>query len=290
MGLRGPVLVGTDLTSDAVPAVREGHALARRLHSPLLVCHVLPEVLRTRMLFPQYGAVDPTFADVVGRRAREELEHQLAAVLGEHRRHTHVAIDSGPPHRALLAQADAADAGVIVVGAGNVARRLVQHGSRPVLVSRGRGRGVVIATTDFSEPSVSALMIAADEAQRRGARLHALHVFDAGASAYASAAVAGLPYVPITHTPTLHELDQLRLDGQAELDSLCRRLAVSAETIALTGTVVASIVKHASAVGAELIVVATRGRTGLARLALGSTAKNLMEDAPCSVLVVGSRT
>ena len=40
------------------------------------------------------------------------------------------------------------------------------------------------------------------------------------------------------------------------------------------------------AVATSLIVVGTRGRTGLARLALGSVAEAVINRAPCSVLVV----
>ena len=36
----------------------------------------------------------------------------------------------------------------------------------------------------------------------------------------------------------------------------------------------------------ELVVVGTHGRTGLVRLTLGSTAEQVLERAPCSVLVV----
>jgi hypothetical protein len=38
--------------------------------------------------------------------------------------------------------------------------------------------------------------------------------------------------------------------------------------------------------GAGIIVVGTRGQTGLRRLVLGSVARNVLLHAPCSVLVV----
>jgi universal stress protein A len=48
---------------------------------------------------------------------------------------------------------------------------------------------------------------------------------------------------------------------------------------------VGGILSRARAIDAEMIVVATRGRTGLARLVLGSTAEHIVRDATCSVLV-----
>ncbi len=46
------------------------------------------------------------------------------------------------------------------------------------------------------------------------------------------------------------------------------------------------IVDVAEATQAGLVVVGTHGRTGLARLLLGSVARNVLHHAPCSVLVV----
>ena len=38
--------------------------------------------------------------------------------------------------------------------------------------------------------------------------------------------------------------------------------------------------------GTDLVVVGTRGHTGLTRMILGSVARNVLIHAPCSVLVV----
>ena len=47
-----------------------------------------------------------------------------------------------------------------------------------------------------------------------------------------------------------------------------------------------TLVEHATASGASLIVLATHGRTGLARLTVGSTAAAIVRHARCPVLVV----
>jgi len=54
----------------------------------------------------------------------------------------------------------------------------------------------------------------------------------------------------------------------------------------LDGDPATCIVDVAEATKAGLVVVGTRGRTGLARLLLGSVARNVLHHAPCSVLVV----
>lgn len=47
-----------------------------------------------------------------------------------------------------------------------------------------------------------------------------------------------------------------------------------------------AIVDTAHAVGADLIVVGSHGRSGLVKLVLGSVASHVVSHAPCSVLVV----
>ena len=59
-----------------------------------------------------------------------------------------------------------------------------------------------------------------------------------------------------------------------------------ATTILRSGTPAEEIVAVARERGADCVVIGTRGHTGLARLILGSVARNVLHHAPCSVLVV----
>jgi nucleotide-binding universal stress UspA family protein len=51
VNVRGPVLVGTDLTEAAAEALRAAAELARGLDSRLAVCHVMPELSPAGALF-----------------------------------------------------------------------------------------------------------------------------------------------------------------------------------------------------------------------------------------------
>jgi nucleotide-binding universal stress UspA family protein len=51
-------------------------------------------------------------------------------------------------------------------------------------------------------------------------------------------------------------------------------------------SVYSEIIKYAEEQGVDLIVVGTRGRTGLKRLLLGSVASGVVTYAPCTVMVV----
>jgi nucleotide-binding universal stress UspA family protein len=54
----------------------------------------------------------------------------------------------------------------------------------------------------------------------------------------------------------------------------------------LTGDPASEIVNLAKSEQADLIVLGTHGRTGLARLLMGSTAEQVLRHAPCPVLAI----
>ena len=70
------------------------------------------------------------------------------------------------------------------------------------------------------------------------------------------------------------------LKGRAEL----RSMAVT--TRMATGIPSEEVIAVARAEDSDLIVVGTRGKTGLAHILLGSTAERVIRGAPCPVLVV----
>ena len=64
--------------------------------------------------------------------------------------------------------------------------------------------------------------------------------------------------------------------------------AVACKRLLVTGNPAAAIVEVAATEGVDLIVMGTHGRTGLARLVMGSIAEAVLRGAPCPVLVCKS--
>ena len=91
-----------------------------------------------------------------------------------------------------------------------------------------------------------------------------------------------LPIPPVPHTVA----DELRADALTRLQACLRRFHAEGERQVVDGLAAPAIVKVARELPAELVVVGTRGRTGLSRLTLGSVAEAVLSSAPCSVLVV----
>ena len=77
--------------------------------------------------------------------------------------------------------------------------------------------------------------------------------------------------------------------GRQHLDALvgkARRAGARARSVLLDGVVHDRIVRAARAEHADMIVIGTHGRTGLARVVLGSVASRVASHAGCPVLTV----
>lgn len=80
-----------------------------------------------------------------------------------------------------------------------------------------------------------------------------------------------------------------RRSGQKQLDALvarARKTGVRARGLLLEGVVHDRIVRAARGQHADMIVIGTHGRTGLARFMLGSVASRVVSHAGCPVLTV----
>jgi nucleotide-binding universal stress UspA family protein len=92
----------------------------------------------------------------------------------------------------------------------------------------------------------------------------------------------------------LSDLDGLRERAMKEARTSLetRRSAIAAGSLPLVATVrmghvAQTIVNYAKDVNADLIVMGTHGRTGLAHFIIGSVAERVVRLAPCPVLTVG---
>ncbi len=279
--IKGPVLVATDLNQGGDEAVRQADSLARHLGGPLHVCHVLPELLRTRMLFPQLQQQDAKDRQALEGKASQALARSVEALTGRSREQYALRLDTGSPHSGILLHAEEVRPGLLVLGAGRVAARVVRYAPCPVLVARPSPSGRVVGATDFSDPSLPAVEAAVSEATRRGVTPCLVHSID-----LALIEAGPMPLGFAVPAVTEHVLKEMKATAQRQLEACLTSHRATGECRVDDGPAASAIVRAARELPAELVVVGTRGRTGLARLALGSVAEAVLTDAPCSVLVV----
>lgn len=150
----------------------------------------------------------------------------------------------------------------------------------------------VIAATDFSDASESALAVAEDLARKLDAPLELVHVLEH----VPVEAVSGPEFGPFAHSMA----DRAAALDEAMRDALGERLRARAAEMTARGTPATarvltggrpwdSLVEIAEREKASFIVMGTHGRRGPARWLLGSVAERTVRGATCPVIVTPAR-
>jgi nucleotide-binding universal stress UspA family protein len=201
----------------------------------------------------------------------------------------------GRPANTILDVADRFDPDLLVVGGrglgpltsallGSVSEELVDHAPCPILVARGTDLRRVVLAEDGSP-----------DAQAASTLLLRWPVFRASEIRVVS--VSEVPVQPELATePAASAGQRVAQEVLATTVELARttaerlsRAGLHAETSVRQGDPAAEILAAAGDWPADLIIIGTRGQTGLTRLLHGSVARKLLEHARCSVLVARRR-
>jgi len=121
-----------------------------------------------------------------------------------------------------------------------------------------------------------------DMAKKFGAKLVLLNAFHVEIPT-TPFLMAGGPVVPPGFYDSLREH---ATQGVEELTKQAKGWGVEASGIAVNGPAAITIVEQAEKLSADLIVMGTRGNSGLKHLLLGSVAERVLQSAPCPVLTV----
>ena len=138
----------------------------------------------------------------------------------------------------------------------------------------------IVVATDFSSAAERALEYAIAIARQYYGDVTIVH------------AVAPEPHQSVPMDPLPHEIDLEYAEAEAQMGGMDRRLesaSVPHQTVLQRGRasdVVQCVIQQNKA---DLLVLGTRGRTGLSRLVLGSVAEELLRTVECPVLTVGQR-
>ena len=136
---------------------------------------------------------------------------------------------------------------------------------------------------DFSEHARAALDTAIDLASRLGAEVHLFHVVAMPAYAY------GFPPYgpPAPAAVNLMEMRERAMNALRGLVAELEPIPIKLEPHVADGSSVADAVcDGADGLDADLVVMGTHGRTGLAHVFLGSVAERTLRKASCPVLTV----
>ncbi len=291
------ILVPTDFAG----AARQALQLAVRLAPPGCTVHVMHVITPTES--DPYSPVRLRPEVQARQRLPEEVTDELLQQLVQDVAADQVVIArawrrASDVIGAILDYADTVEAELIVLGThgrrglqrfllGSVAEAIVRRASVPVLTIREHARVPeairhILVPTDFSDDARMALREAARWAAHFQARLTLLHVL----------APAVIP-VSVTEMAAVYEvMPDLQERLQEELTRWIEAEvpeAVVSDMRIEEGPVDLTILERARQDQADLIVMATHGRSGVARWLLGSVTERVLRQAPCPVLTFRHR-
>ena len=198
---------------------------------------------------------------------------------------------------AIVDQAHRMKADLVVVGSrghgmiesmllGSVSAEVVDHSPAPVLVARGSNMIRIVLAWDGSSCATRAAELFRTWPIFAGSQVRVVSVADFETPWWTGFAEASSPemmpmYVEATDASRKQHDDLVR-----EMTAQLRTLGFAAESHVREGDAATEILAAATESRADLVVMGTRGRTGLKRLVLGSVARNVLQHATCSVLIV----
>jgi nucleotide-binding universal stress UspA family protein len=289
------LFVAIDFSPNSDEALRQAHDRALSTGAQLAVCHIVPNELRSNLLFPDISRIAALKFPLEMKQIAEAAAARVAEITGRTEGEFELIVDDGTPQALILNRAEEWLADLIIVGShgqtsaadallGSVTDSVIRHAHCPVLIVRpGKRTGRIVAGTDFSDPVLPALRAAGDEAKRTGAELTVVHSLDMvwSLAAYPALAFGGAPF-----NISAGQIKELELVATQRLEESLKQLNVSGDTLVTTGPAGTALIDIASERKADLIVVGTIGRTGLRRALLGSVAETVAKGAPCSVLII----
>ncbi|GIW56698.1 MAG: universal stress protein [Nitrospiraceae bacterium] len=140
----------------------------------------------------------------------------------------------------------------------------------------------VLVPVDFSKDSLRAAEYARNFAAPFAAQLLLLHVIEPIYYASPADMYAASPNLALL-------IEEQRKAAEAQLERLAKKLSqggTKVRTLIKSGSPAPVIADTAKRAKADMIIMATHGRTGLAHVLLGSVAERVVRLAPCPVLVV----
>jgi nucleotide-binding universal stress UspA family protein len=203
----------------------------------------------------------------------------------------------GRPASSIVDEAAGLNADLVVVGSrghgtiatmvlGSTAAEVVDHAPCPVLVARDAALGTIAFADDGSRSARSAETVLTGWPIFAGSHVAVLTVAEVAIPVAAGFTPGLYDQVLESYTRSADEARQEVADESMTAAQRLSAVGLEAEAAALEGDPAAEIVRYAAAHRVGTIVMGTRGRTGLARLILGSVARNVLLHAQCSVLIV----
>lgn len=277
------IVAATDFSERSRRAVRRAAMLARESGASLMVLHVADDDREARVVEAEVAAA---------RAALDAMKEWLPETPCEAR------VELGDPFDGIIRTARACAADLIVMGShrrqllrdifvGTSVERVTRARVAPVLMVNVEPSGPyrrALLGVDFSAHAAHALRFTREGGILSQGELAVAHAFDAMAK-------GKLNYAGVERAKVAEYVAQVDAQARAELAAfLAANPGAQPYTVRVAeGHPVAVLSAAARSLDADLVVVATQGLSGIARLLLGSVTEALMRDLDRDVLAVPPR-
>jgi nucleotide-binding universal stress UspA family protein len=286
------ILVPLDGSAFSERALPMATTLARALRAQVILVRAA-----SAAVFP---GTDPTEAQVQAVEEAQAYLSALAAGLSEHDLNIEVAVPYGDAAESILLEIGLRSADLVVMCThgrsglgrwiyGSVAEQVLAHSPAPVLLVRPTGE----VATLTPEPEQTTLLVPLDgSAFAETALPHTAALARAFGGTILLLCAVEPPMVPYTYQGvSLAPGASMEIAREAEsyLEQVAQRLrsaGLSVLTVVREGWPADVIAYRGPALGPSLIVMATHGRTGVARLLLGSVALEVVRRSPLPVMLI----
>ena len=279
------ILFSTDFSEGSLRAFPQAAFLAERHDAELHIVNVREDgASETDGTFPVPA---DTLTDWLQGAAEDAVDLEALSVEQEQ-------INSDAPAEAICTYADDRDIDLVVMGThgrrgtdrlifGSVAEDVVRASPCPVFTVRTEADEApseaverVLAPIDFSEHADESAQHASGAADVYDADIHLFHVVEVPDPPP--------PHIDPDNFPEAAVLDQAKLDLEKIADAKIGhdRVTVAAKGGDPSETILEYVDEH----DIGLIVIGTKGRTGLDRMLIGSVAEQVLRRAPAPVLVI----
>lgn len=278
------ILVATDFSTRSDRALRRATLLAKQHRAKLEIIHVIDNDRSERLVASEQ-------ADARG--LLDELEATIVSVDGVECR---ARLVLGLPYDGVVHAADELEADLIVMGphrretlkdmfVGTTVDRVIRKSRRPVLMANGVPTGSysnVLIATDMSPGAARAIAATKTLGLLQGTRVGVLHAFSAPSYRL-------MVRASVTSSELKDYIESERIDAGRELGIWLRQVGLKPdfEMLELPELSTANLINECARLKkAELIVIGTKGSSGLEKVLLGSVAEDVLRRARVDVLTV----
>jgi len=290
------IVVGFDGSDGATAAVTLASSIAAASGASISIVWVVPEARASRSA---WGVLALGPADELDRAvheaAAEEIEEVVTRLRGQGIACEGV-VRPGEAPQALADEAEAERADLLVVGCrgfgpirstllGSVSQSVTHLAHCPVLVARHTTISGALLAADGSEGALEAERILGVLPGAGRVPVRVLSVAEVQHPLASGISPTVLHAALEAHVAYVIEAKAAHAQIAEAAAERLRAMGADATTAVRVGDPAVEVIEEAAACGADLIVLGSRGLTGLKRLVLGSVATKVLQHAHASVLV-----